>query len=101
MMDYFDQVIAPYTHEQPFALVVDDYGVYWTSEVLVAAFHRKIEFIHIPKGQTRVLQPLDVSFNAQYKRYHQQLLRGAISNHESLLEDRRQVVQDSFSSVFS
>jgi hypothetical protein len=99
MIDYFDQVIMPYARGQPCALVLDDYGVHWTTEVLVAAFHRKIELIHIPKGQTGVLRPLDVSFNSKYKRYRQQLLRDAISNHQSRLEDRRKVVLRSASAA--
>ena len=92
MIDYFDRVLLPFTNRQPCALLLDSFAAHWTVDVRKAAFDRKIELIEIPKGTTGEIQPLDVSFNAQYKRNRQQILRDSIANHELNLEERKQVV---------
>ncbi len=67
MVDYMDNVVAHYTQNQPSALILDDYRAHHAPAVQQAAARHNIEIIPVPKGQTPVLQPLDVGINGLIK----------------------------------
>jgi hypothetical protein len=67
MLDYLQKVIINHTKGRNCALILDDFGAHWTPAVQKAAEEGRIELIRVPKGMTSVLQPLDVSFNSQFK----------------------------------
>lgn len=71
MLKYIDNIIVPYTKRRPCALLVDSYAPHLTPLVHQCALWYNIEIIMVPKGQTPTLQPLDISFNAEFKRNRQ------------------------------
>lgn len=65
---YIDDVIAPYTADQPSALILDEYRAHHTEAVQQAAVNHHIEIIPVPAGQTATLQPIDVGINGIIKK---------------------------------
>lgn len=66
---YIHDVVQPYTHSRPAALILDDYASHWTPEVEAAAAAIHLRLIKVPnfKGATALLQPLDAKFNGPMK----------------------------------
>ena len=60
---YFRDVLLPYTHCRPAALIVDSYRAHFTPAVRAAAAAMELQLIQVPGGCTAELQPLDVNFN--------------------------------------
>jgi len=60
---WLHDVIAPYTHGNPAALILDDYNAHWTEEVCAAAAAMQLQLIKVPPGFTSEYQPLDAKFN--------------------------------------
>ena len=60
---YFRDVLLPYTHAEPAALLLDSYRAHLTSNVREAAEAMQLQLIIVPGGCTKELQPLDVNFN--------------------------------------
>lgn len=75
MLQWFRDVVQPYTNGEPAALVLDRYGCHWTPEVLAAAAAIKLELIQVPGGCTAELQPLDVAFNGPMVKARQRIWR--------------------------
>jgi hypothetical protein len=50
---------------------MDDYNAHWTSAVKEKADELGLQLILVPKGTTAEAQPLDVSFNGDFKRKRQ------------------------------
>lgn len=51
-------VLLPYTHCLPAALIVDCYAAHFTPAVLSAAASMQLQLIQVPAGCTADLQPL-------------------------------------------
>jgi hypothetical protein len=66
-VNHIHNIVAPYTHDQPSALILDDYKAHSTPAVQSAAAEHNIDLIPVPKGQTAELQPLDVGVNGEIK----------------------------------
>jgi hypothetical protein len=60
---YVYDVVNPYTHSRPAALIMDSYKAHWTNAVQLAASKMNLHLILVPPGTTSELQPLDVGFN--------------------------------------
>jgi hypothetical protein len=67
LIGYMHDGIAPYTHNEPSALLLDDYKAHHTDKVHEKAAEHNIDIIPVPAGQTSTLQPLDVGVNGQLK----------------------------------
>jgi hypothetical protein len=63
MVLYFRDILLPYTHCRPAALIVDCFQAHWTPAIRDAAAAMNLQLIQVPGGCTAELQPLDVSFN--------------------------------------
>jgi hypothetical protein len=63
MVLYFRDILLPYTHCRPAALIVDSFQAHWTPAIRDAAAAMNLQLIQVPGGCTAELQPLDVSFN--------------------------------------
>ena len=75
MLQWFKDVVAPYTMGQPAALLLDRYGCHWTSKVQYAAAMMDLQLIQVPGGCTSILQPLDVEFNGPMLKARQRIWR--------------------------
>lgn len=64
LQQWLRDVVQPYTHSAPAALILDSYNAHWTAEVQNAAAAMNLELIKVPPGATSELQPLDVQFNS-------------------------------------
>jgi len=88
MCQYIERVIFPYTKGSPCALLVDSYAAHWTPMARQVAWNHNVDLIEVPRGQTRFLQPLDISFNGEFKRKRKELfinsLQMSCNNSESL-----------------
>jgi hypothetical protein len=93
MLQYIDEVIVPYTKRRPCALLVDSYAAHWTPMVRQCAWWYNIELIEVPKGQTPLFQPLDILFNAQFKRLRLEECRDSCNRGVNDLEDKGQIVR--------
>jgi uncharacterized protein YktA (UPF0223 family) len=67
MVRYIHEVVAKYTHDQPSALILDDYDAHKTSEVRAACEEHHMQLILVPPGETATAQPLDVSVMGEIK----------------------------------
>ena len=92
MLKYFDDVIVPYTRRRPCALLLDSFRAHWTPTVRDAAWWYNIQLIEVPKGQTPIFQPLDVSFNAQFKIFRMQETLDSANRGVMDLEEKRQII---------
>jgi hypothetical protein len=63
MLKWLNDVVNPYTHSRPAALIMDSYKAHWTNAVQLAASKMNLHLILVPPGTTSELQPLDVGFN--------------------------------------
>jgi len=63
MVLYFRDILLPYTHCRPAALIVDCFQAHWTPAIRDAAAAMNLQLIQVPGGCTAELQPLDASFN--------------------------------------
>lgn len=75
MKKWFTDVVEPYTHGEPAALILDRYGCHWTDDVVAAAAAFQLELIQVPGGETSKLQPLDVAFNGPMLKARQRIWR--------------------------
>lgn len=66
MLQYLRDVIQPFTHSQPSALILDSYRSHFTPAVQQAAAEMNLRLIQVPGGCTAELQPLDVNFNGAF-----------------------------------
>jgi len=64
MQKWLHDVVQPYTHNRPAALILDSYTSHFTDEVREAASSMNLELIQVPPGATSILQPLDVQYNS-------------------------------------
>jgi hypothetical protein len=71
MLQWLREIILPYTHGLPAALIMDSYAAHWTYSIRIAAMEMNLELIQVPRGCTPTLQPLDVSFNGPMKKARQ------------------------------
>lgn len=104
MIKYFKDVIYQHTQGRPCALILDDYRAHWTDEVKYIAEQLNIKLIHVPKGMTSSLQPLDVNFNGPFKMkrkslYQNYLLSDSDQQINQLLQVK--ITQQSYSSLSS
>jgi hypothetical protein len=60
---FFRDVVLPWTHAEPAALILDSYKAHFTQNVRDAAAAMNLQLIQVPGGCTKNLQPLDVNFN--------------------------------------
>lgn len=60
---YLRDVLLPYTHAEPAALILDSYKAHFTPALCAAAAAMQLQLIQVPAGCTAELQPLDASFN--------------------------------------
>jgi len=93
MCQYIEQIIFPHTKGRPCALLVDSYLAHGTSIVKEVAEGYGVDLITVPKGQTSTLQPLDVSFNSNFKEKRQKLYSEALRRGGTHLEELGNVVQ--------
>ena len=102
MLRWVKEIIQPYTHSAPAALILDDYAAHWTPSVLAAASAINLELIRVPKfsGATAMLQPLDVEFNGpmsiQRKKIWQQMKMSnpdAVDSEQSCIERAQQAYE--------
>jgi len=63
MVLYFRDILLPYTHCRPAALIVDCFQAHWTPAIRDTAAAMTLQLIQVPGGCTAELQPLDASFN--------------------------------------
>ena len=66
-VNHINSIVAPYTHDEPSALILDEYAAHSTPAVQAAAAEHNIDVIRVPRGQTAELQPLDVAVNGEVK----------------------------------
>lgn len=92
MIHYVNQVIIPYTKGRPCALVLDSCDQHWEMEFTQHCEQNKIELIKVPEGQTKYLQPLDISFNSEFKIHRQTLAKEALLLNSDTMEDLKNVV---------
>ena len=93
MLKYLDDVVVPYTKRRPCALLVDSFRAHWTPMVRQASWWYNIELIEVPKGQTPLFQPLDISCNAQFKHLRVEECHDASNRGVMDLEDKGQIVR--------
>lgn len=60
---WLHDVVQPYTHSRPAALLLDDYNAHWTDAVKDAAAAMNLQLIKVPPCQTVEYQPLDVCYH--------------------------------------
>lgn len=60
-VQYLENVILPYTNDQPSVLIADAYKAHFTSEVKLFCKNHHISLVLVPDRATSVLQPLDVT----------------------------------------
>jgi hypothetical protein len=60
---YLRDVLVPFTHGNPAALIIDSYKAHFTPAIRDAAAAMNLQLIQVPGGCTADLQPLDASFN--------------------------------------
>lgn len=92
MCQYIEKIIFPYTKGTPCALLVDSYGAHWTEMARKVAWNHNVDLIEVPRGQTASLQPLDISFNSEFKRNRQSLYIDSIRMSSDDSESIRNVV---------
>ena len=92
MLQWFADVIQPYTQSKPAALIVDTYAAHLTPAVRAAAAAINLELIEVPRGQTATRQPLDVSFNGPLKvRVDAYGRRTGVATHTKTTHNRRRL----------
>lgn len=92
MIHYINQVILPYTKGRPCALTLDEYESHNKEEFINHCFDHNIELIKVPKGKTDKLQPLDISFNAEFKRIREKIAMETKLLNTSMFEELKFVV---------
>ena len=75
MVRWLQDVVHPYTHGAPAALIMDSYASHWTASVVAAATAMNLELFQVPGGLTSTRQPLDVSFNGPMLKARQRIWR--------------------------
>ena len=63
MLYWLAEVVMSYTKCRPAALILDSYPPHFTQNVLELCEWMNLELIKVPKGQTALVQPLDVVVN--------------------------------------
>jgi hypothetical protein len=90
MLKWLNDVVQPYTHSRPAALIMDSYTAHWTDSVRNAAAGMNLQLIQVPSGTTDVLQPLDVGFNGALVMKRKQIW-AEHKLHSPYAEDTRQL----------
>ena len=73
MLKWLEDVVHPYTHGEPSALLLDRYPSHWRPEVQALAERLHIRLIEVPGGMTSTLQPLDVGVNGPMLKARQRI----------------------------
>lgn len=103
MLLWLEDVIKPFLHGEPGALLLDDYHAHWTAEVRDKAAAMHLQLIKVPPGLTSYYQPLDVSFNGPMVKarqriwLHQRLVNPAASDTHQNAVERAQLAYEGLS----
>ena len=73
IIQWLQEVVAPYTRGAAAALLLDDYPAHWTDEVQAAAAAMNLQLIKVPPKQTMEYQPLDVCYHGPMSKARQRL----------------------------
>ena len=93
MCKYIEQVIFPRIQGAPCAVMVDSYTAHLTEDVAQVAFGHNVDLIVVPRGQTPIFQPLDISFNADFKQRRNHLYSEFLRDGNHDLENLGPVVR--------
>lgn len=92
LFDWFNKVFLSYTDCKPCALLLDAYGVHWSSDFMELAEENNVKLIQVPKGCTSTMQPLDVSFNGPMLKARQKIWSNLITNNPFYKDNYQQAV---------
>ena len=70
MISWLDEIFFPYVGENKSILILDSYAAHYSKEVRThLTKNPNVKLALIPGGLTPILQPLDYTINASFKRY--------------------------------
>jgi hypothetical protein len=89
LMDYINNIIRPYTHDQPCLLILDCYTAHIKFAENYPTNLHNIQFAFVPESMTATLSPLDVGINPIVKSIGRSLFRRTyLANREKGIVER-------------